>query len=201
MIMNNYNKQLFAFTNIAAHINGDLTIINTHTSKDEKLPVVKIDSKAISFTIRDNFHSINLGIELKEDFVFPYAYFYKHEDIDWYNNEILRKKGYTFDGWTEEEINDLRILRVFVKNRYWSEVSGAEKDRWLNRDKSTEWYHKDWSSTTLIEFRGMFFKAEYAFCEGMRDFEHLQPYVPGMTKFVICVDSYKKLEEIIRDMK
>lgn len=199
--MDVYSKQLLTFTNIATHVDGNLTIINTHTSKGERLPVVKIDCGNINFTIRDNFYSINLGIELEEDFVFPYAYFYEHEDMDWYNDEMLRKKDYTFEGWTEEEINDPRILRVFIKNRYWSEVSGAEKDRWLDRYKSVEWYNKDWSSTNLIKFRDMFVKAEYAFCEGMRDFEKLQPYVPGMTKFVVCVDSYKKLEEIIRDMK
>lgn len=195
-----FDNQIVNFLNIANKMISIHEIISNHTSNGYCLPVVKIKTPFVNFTLRDNFHDINIFVELTRYFEFNLIDFYDCKDEEWYLNEIQRKREYCFNGWTDEEINDPRILRVKVKkpnHSYWSVVTPEAKDRWLDRYNSTEWYTKDWSGNYLIKNESKYYLAPYCFAEGIKEDTNLQPYSKGMNRFFLYADNIEKAEEII----
>jgi hypothetical protein len=112
---------------------------------------------------------------------------YKKVDNDWYTKEMTRYKEYVFGVWTDDEINDPRILRVKRPNGNWSSISPDKKDNWLNRHISHDWFNKDWSSAQIIESDHKYL-VDWCFCQGMSEAYSCQPYDPEKrnTKFVVA---------------
>lgn len=196
-----FGNQITAFYNISNKINnGVLEIIGNHKSSGHSLPVVKIKTTLVNFTIRDNLYDINIFIDLKKGIELKLSDLYEVKNEEFYLNQIQSKREYSFGGWTDEEINDPRILRVLVQktnHSYWSEVSPKEKDRWLDRYNSTDWYTKDWSENYLIKDEDKYYLARYCFAEGIKEDTNLQPYSKGMNKFFLYANNIKKAEEHI----
>jgi len=196
-----FEQQIENFTNISNKIGGSLVVIGSHCSKSCNLPVVQIKTTDVNFTLRDNFYDINIFVELFKKVNFEYSDFYEEKDEDWYEETLNNKKYYTFRGWTEEEINDPRILRVLINSNigtFWSSVSSLEKDRWLNRYSSTEWYSKDWSSGKLIKVDNKYYLSRYCFAEGIKQDNNLQPYYIGVEEFFLYANNITKAEKLIK---
>lgn len=203
-----FNQQVNNFDKISKSINGDLNIISSHQSKGSYLPVVKIETPVVNFTLRDNFYDINIFVELLKDVDFEYSEFYEPKNQEWYEEQIEKKRSYTFENWTDEEINDPRILRVQVKkpNRsYWSVVTPEAKDRWLNRYNSTDWYKKDWSGGNLIKdgytyyltnHGYTYYLTNHCFGEGINKDNEPQVYSKGIKSFFLYADSYNLATEL-----
>ena len=151
----------------------------THNSKSIALPVIKMEKPGLGcFLLRDNFHSVNVCFLLSSaPKLAPADLFGEPLTWEWYLGVVERARGYSYKGWTEEEMADPRILRVWVKHDhadtgYWSERRGEEKDRWARRLVDTSWYTSDWSSGRLHVEGEMgpgcaFYVAEHPFCEGI----------------------------------
>ena len=170
--------QFERFKRLAASITGICRVVGTHISKSIALPVVEISTVRGYFLLRDNFHDVNLYICWDEEPPITLDDAYPCLDWDWYLNEIDRKRGYCYKGWSDEEMEDPRILRVQVTydngNTVWREVKGEEKDRWMARMTDPTWYGKDWSSGELIPDGPIgpgckFYCASYPYAEGIRD--------------------------------
>lgn len=197
-------SQLDRFTALAMDVDGTISTISAHTSKSIKLPVVEIATDECRFVLRDNFHDINLYCERAEPIVVPLASVYPSHDLAWYREQIDRKRNYSFLGWTDEEMDDARILRVFVPSvngGRWSVVSPAEKDRWLARETDPAWYGHDWSSGTLIREGDVFYEGRTAFAEGMAHLYQYQPYTPQSCRFICAVQSIDMAKAIMIAVK
>ena len=148
-----WDKQFQQASKIAASVNGSLSVVTTHTSKGITLPVVKVLTEHLSVVVRDNFYGLNLWIRSDREISLPLDEVYATKDYDWYRDQIAKKDGYTFAGWTGDEVDDPRILRVLIctgSHSYWKTVSPEEKDRWLARHYDTSWYERDWASGKLL---------------------------------------------------
>lgn len=194
--------QIAAFRGLADRMGGSCRVVETHTSKSIKLPVVEITGTHGRFLLRDNFHGWNLCCLWDFPPDLPYDEVYGARDWDWYLHQIERKRGYSFGGWTDEEMDDPRILRVQVTREngttYWKEVKGDEKDRWANRFVSTEWYTRDWSSGRILVDGPMgpgckMYVTGHCFAEGISrvvDPDALKPYEKGKQSFALeCRDA------------
>lgn len=178
-----------------------LKVIGTHRSKSIELPVIQIDIQDYCFILRDNFYNINCWIQSTKPITVPFSVFYKQYDFFWYVSEIQRAQNYLFKGWTTEEIDDPRILRVKVNN-LWRTISSQAKDRWLNRYLNTDWYRIDWSALTLIPTSSpitaitTFYKADHCYLEGIKN-TNPKHYDIGSQDFVICTQ-WTELETIVK---
>lgn len=196
-----FKQQIENFTNISNEIDGSLVVIGNHCSKSYSLPVVQIKTPVANFILRDNFYDINIFVELRKNTILEYYDLYEEKDQKWYEEILNNKRNYTFRGWTEEEINDPRILRVLINSNigtFWSSVSAMEKDRWLNRYNSTEWYSKDWSSGKIIKINNKYYLSKYCFAEGIDKDNTLQPYSMGMKEFFLYANDLKEAEKLIK---
>ena len=189
-----------------------LTVISTHTSKSIPLPVVSLRLNHGFIVLRDNFYDINMSFlwdfapDLDLEDVYP------SQDWDWYLEKISRCEGYTWRGWSEEEIADPRILRVQVRpsrgegNLYWKEVKGDVKDRWVQRFESTAWFTRDWASGTKLLVKGemgpgcKFFYAENAFAQGMENLPYgaCDIWEPGVDKGIFALPNLEAAERVAR---
>lgn len=150
-------KQLDAFQGLAADINARATVLSTHTSKSIELPVVSLWTEHGFVVLSDNFHGVSLSMWMIAKPRVSFVDVYPKRDWDWYLEQVARKRNYTFAGWSDEEMEDPRILRVQVRPRfspesppYWRSVSAEAKDAWANRMVSTDWFHTCWSSSRLL---------------------------------------------------
>lgn len=192
--------QLKNFELLAESFGVRANVIATHTSKSIDLPVVMMELKGGTVVLRDNFHDVNVAIAWRSDFTSRLlaSDLFPAHDWDWYIEQVNSCRDYTYLGWTDEEMEDPRILRVQVINPngrvYWSVVSGDEKDRWINRLIDPAWYERDWSSGYLIadgplgpncKLRRM----SCCFLQGMNDLssDMTAPWQPGMTSGALCL--------------
>lgn len=198
-----------------------LHVVSKHWSSGIALPVVRLQLKLpsnrfVSFTIRDNFYDVNVWVQLLPDMpcTLSPVVFYQLKTFEWYEAEMARKRNYCFTGWTDAEVDDPRVLRVEIRNLHgtamWREVSGAEKDRWLNRYHDTSWYKKDWSSARLIPTTGApfgatteFWYVPTCFAEGIEDLWANSPpsdYKEKSCEFIFCkpnwADAAKAIEAV-----
>lgn len=197
--------QLDAFENavtaFAARFRTTTEVIGSHRSKSIDLPVIKLATNAGEFTLRDNFHDINLMAVLRNPSTLSLEQFFAgvHEPLtwEWYLNEIDRARNYTWREWTDEEMNDPRILRVRDKRPgcdMWWEKKGEEKDRWAARLTSPAWYSRDWASDEFAWEGGFgpgvkLYRQGYAHGQGMEIKTSNRRYVKGISDFVIAVDT------------
>jgi hypothetical protein len=183
-------------------------VINTHRSGGKSLPVVKyllnIRGNNLEIVLRDNFYDVNMLVKSEVELNIPLEVLYPKKDFEWYLSEIKRKENYCYQHWTKDEVNDPRILRVKHPTGHWMEKRGDEKDRWLNRMESTEWYGCDWSSGKLIhrgnipfDVNSEFFHAQKAYSEGIN--ESAEPYTKPTKKFIYCGD-WERVMKVIEHL-
>lgn len=200
-------------------------VVNTHTSKSCKLPVIAIDTVVASYVLRDNFHDVNLVVETCAPLTLPLNVFYERVNYDEYQAIMQRCRGYTYGVWSEEEMNHPGILRVARPNGSWSEVSGREKDNWLRRNVDTTWYTKSWSSGKLLPCRSVndkieawpegtpfdastiFYQMPQCYLQGIEGlYTHvinesrdrtLPDYKPGSRFFCVCVRNAEQAKVLI----
>lgn len=198
-------NQIDAFENaviaFAARFRTTAEVVGSHRSKSIDLPVIKLVTDAGEFTLRDNFYDINLMAVLRSPSTLSLAQLFAgvREPVswEWYLNEIDRARNYTWREWTDEEMNDPRILRVRDKRSgcdIWWEKKGEEKDRWAARLTSPAWYSRDWASGESA-WEGDFgpgvklYRQDYAHGQGMEIKTSNRRYVKGISDFVIAVDT------------
>lgn len=204
-------SQFEKFRAMGEAIGEPLTVVGHHTSKSIKLPVVAFRVRNGWFVLRDNFYGLNLCCLWDFPPDLALADVYVEKDWAWYKEQIEKKQGYCFKGWTEEEINDPRILRALVTgddgSTYWSKLKdGDEKDRWLKRWSDTAWYSRDWSSGKLLTGGSLnedgtfgpgtvFYGASHAFAEGISGIvshDAQGPYEPGKSRFILDTGGYDR---------
>lgn len=166
------NHQINKMCLLGSLLETDTEIIAWHPSKGYQLPVVRYQCQGVSFTLRDNLHDTNVLVESDFEIDVSLDFFYRRLDYEWYVEQMGKKAGYTFRDWSEEELNDPRILRVKT-GKGWSSVSAEEKDVWTIRLTSTEWY-TGWSSGSLLHvgpvpfgLQSSFYLAPKAYAEGI----------------------------------
>lgn len=204
-------EQIEAFNALGVRLGADGNPISAHTSKSIKLPVVCFVINGNSFVLRDNFHDVNLLARLKGPSWLSLAGFFKGikepKDWDWYLSEIERSRGYSWREWTEEEIDDPRILRVFSgddHNRMSWAKKPEEKDRWVKRMTDPEWWSKDWSGGELT-WDGTFgpgvtiYPQYTPYAEGIpKGYATPEKYVTGSSEFLLALGTLKQAEILIR---
>jgi len=190
-----------AIVALAKRIHVTAEVVGSHSSKSIDLPVVRISTEAGAFTLRDNFHDINLMAILKSPSTLSleqlFADIQEPLSWEWYLAEIERARGYSWREWTDEEMNDPRILRVRDKRPgcdMWWEKKGEEKDRWLKRTSDPAWYGRDWSSGEFA-WDGDFgpgvklFRQDYAYAEGIKITTANRRYLKGVSDFIIATNN------------
>lgn len=210
--------QLVRFEALAGRLGVPLTVAGSHTSKSISLPVVRLFVNNNIFLLRDNFGDVNLCVLSHSKIGLSFSEMLdgvcKVLDWDWYLGEIAKCRGYTWDYFTDEEMDDPRILRVVKPHKRgnpgdkpieWT-VRADQKDRWLKRMIDPAWYCKDWSSG-MICWEGEFgpgvklFVQHHPFAEGIEKLvprKALEPYSPGTTMFALALGSMEQAELIIR---
>lgn len=211
-------QQIEEFKALAARLGVALVVVSSHTSKSIDLPVVQLKIDGNTFLLRDNFHDLNVCVQSDEPMTLTYAEMLAGVcpplTWQWYLDEIAKCRGYTWRYFTDEEMDDPRILRVF-KMHEWAKPGGKpmewkveadRKDRWIKRLTDPEWYSRDWSSGVVCwdgEFGpgATLFVQEHPFAQGIADVvpaKALEPYRPGTKMFATAVGDMTEAERLIR---
>lgn len=213
-------RQIAAFEALAERLDVELHNVSAHRSKSIELPVVKLTVRGTDFFIRDNFYDQNVCIVAPEPIDLTLSQILRDiqsaQSWDWYLNEIARCRNYTWNYFTDEEMDDPRLLRVFKLHKHakpgdkpmeWS-VNAAQKDRWLKRMTDPVWWTKDWSSGTL-SWSGAFapgveiFIQPRPYMQGIEEVvpsEASKPFQPGCRMFALALDSLTQVEALIRNI-
>lgn len=215
--------QVERFAELAGRLELPAQVVSTHSSKSIKLPVVMFEHGGKKFYVRDNFHDYNLCVVSDQPFILSVSEMLEgvqeSHSWEWYLEQMAQCRGYTWRCWTDEEIADPRILRVFkvhpnhkdnpnAKAQWW-DVRGDLKDRWLKRMTDPEWYVKDWSSGG-ISWDGEFgpgvkiFVQSHPYMQGIEEVvPHgaSEPYKPGCKHFALALGSIEQVEAVIRKLK
>lgn len=176
-------------------------VVGSHRSKSIDLPVVKLSTDGGEFTLRDNFHDVNLMAILRSPATLSleqlFAGIQEPLTWEWYLAEIERARGYSWREWSDEEMNDPRILRVRDKRPgcdMWWEKKGDEKDRWATRMTSPAWFSRDWSSGEFT-WDGDFgpgvklYRQDHAYAEGIDVTTTNRKYVKGVNDFIVATNT------------
>jgi hypothetical protein len=195
-------QQLDAFESavidLATRVRVTAEVVSSHRSKSIDLPVIKLSTDAGEFTLRDNFYDINLMAVLNSPSTLSLDQFFdgiqEPFSWEWYLAEIERARNYSWREWSDEEMDDPRILRVRDKRPgtvTWWEKKGEEKDRWSARMTHPAWYGRDWSSGELT-WDGVFgpgvklYRQDYAHAEGIEIKTSNRMYLKGVSDFIIA---------------
>jgi len=208
-------EQLTQFEALAGRLGVPLTVAGSHTSKSISLPVVQLIIDGNLFLLRDNFNDVNLCVCAGKPVMLPLAEMLegvcKPLDWNWYLKEISKCRSYTWDYFTDEEMDDPDILHVRKPHKAsggmidWNVTRGA-KDRWLQRMTDPLWYSRDWSHGEICwegEFghEATLFVQYHPFAEGLEKLvpsSALRPYFPGKRNFALSVNGMESAELIIR---
>lgn len=175
-------------------------VVSTHRSKSIELPVLHLQLRGMEVFLRDNFYDLNICFLCDEAPQLKPSSLYVAQDWDWYTHEIERKRGYSFKGWTDEQMDDETTFEVTVRhengNSYQSKVGKDEKDRWRKRMTDTSWYGQDWSSGEIIVEGEMgpgckMYRTDYAYMQGISAVVPPgagRPWMPGRTQFTIVTN-------------
>lgn len=205
--------QLDAFEKVAAGLAERLRVtamvVGSHRSKSIDLPVVAISTDAGEFTLRDNFHDVNLMAILRSPSTLSLEQFFAgvQEPLtwEWYLAQIDRARGYSWSMWSDEEMDDPRILRVRDKRAgvdIWWEKGSSEKDRWAARMSNPAWYGRDWASGELTWDGGFgpgakLFLQGHAYAEGIKVTTSNRKYVRGVSGFIIATSTLASAATLI----
>lgn len=193
-----FEKSLAA---LAKRVHVTAEVVGSHRSKSIDLPVVQISTEAGVFTLRDNFHDVNLMAILKGPSTLSLEQLFADIQApltwEWYLAEIDRARNYSWREWSDEEMSDPRILRVRDKRLgcdMWWEKKGEEKDRWAARRTSPAWFSRDWSSGEL-SWEGDFgpgvklFRQDRAYAQGNDVTTSNRVYLKGASDFIIATNT------------
>lgn len=193
--------QIRRFRELAELLGLPVMVLDTHRSKSIDLPVVTFETaRADAYvTVLDNFHEVDVhyrGHTAAPVSLTPEECHYQKLDGAAYLEEIAKCEGYSWRGWTPEEILDQRILRVQVTNEgggtWWNDArSWARKERWINRFTSAEWYSKDWSGGELIGDVAAVLadESKYLLRASSCFVNHTGPYREGATQFSLVFET------------
>lgn len=210
-------EQIDQFEKLADKFEVYPVAVGSHTSKSIELPVIELTIGNFRFLIRDNFHDLNVCVQTLGNYgpvTLPLQELFegilKPLDWDWYLGEIARCRGYSWKEWTDEEMDDPKILEVFTTRKDGTQVdwknSPEKKARWIKRLTDPEWYAHDWSSGGLT-WDGTFgpgvtlYNQQHPYAEGISALvpsEALKPYAPGKSCFALALDSFEQVELLIR---
>ena len=201
-------RQIALMEDLAAALDPDFIGIHSyHTSKSIRLPVatygwdIRIGGAPPEYTkavmmVRDNFHDLSLFVKCPTPLTLPLDLLYEQRDFEWYKLQIERCRNYCYSGWSEEELDDYRILRVHGSSKV---LNAKVKDRWMNRMVSTDWYHLDWSSARIVasgpvpfDDRTLFYPAPFSYGEGIPD--TTGPYTGPCVSFTQCYSDWDELQ-------
>lgn len=198
-------EQIDAFEAMASRLGVELEAIGKHTSKSIALPVVKLSINGSDFVMRDNFYDVNLLVKAREPVRLTLPEFFTgiYEPLDWawYLNEIARARGYSWSQYTDEEMDDPRILRARIT--YDQVKSPEEKDRWIKRMSDPAWWSNDWSGGELT-WDGSFepgvaiFSQRHPYAEGIQCDGVPTKYVQGLNSFIVALPRIEDAETVIR---
>jgi hypothetical protein len=186
---------------LAKRLRVTAEVVGSHRSKSIDLPVVKLSTDAGEFTMRDNFYDINLMAVLRGPSTLSlkqlFADIQEPLTWEWYLAEIDRARNYSWREWTDEEMNDPRILRVRDKRdgtNMWWEKKSDEKDRWQNRMSNPAWYNRDWASNEITWDDAFgpgveLFCQGHAYAEGIKVTTSNRKYLKGVSDFIIATDT------------
>lgn len=198
---NQINEFEKAVVTLAKRFRVTAEVVGSHSSKSINLPVVKLSTDAGEFTLRDNFHDINLMAILRGPSPLSLEQLFTgiQEPLtwEWYLAEIDRARNYSWLEWSDDEMNDPRVLRVRDKRPgcdMWWEKKGDEKDRWANRMSSPAWYSQDWSSCEFT-WDGDFgpgvklYRQNHAYAQGIEVKTSNRKYLKGVSDFIIATNT------------
>lgn len=203
--------QFEQFENLALSLGTTANVVGHHSSK---LPVVELCFPGGRVIIRDNFDDWNVAFQFLHPVNLPLGKVLQPMSWDWYLTEIARCGEYSWSHWSEEEIQDPRILRVQRTRKdgstYWpSPVTPEEKDRWIARMTDPSWWSTDWSSGELFVEGGMgpdfsLYLADRCFLQGMDNLlpreEDRKTYRPGAKRFVASLNGPERVLEILTEI-
>lgn len=190
------------FQDLADKLGVDATVVGTHMSKSCTLPVVRLDFPNGYVLLRDNFYDVEMAV------VWNFAPKLAYRDVygeprywTWYQEQMENCKGYSWQGWSDEELLDERITRVRRTNlgghTWWDNKTPEAKARWIKRETDPEWHTRDWASGQILwegtESFGpdaALFVATRCFLQGMEEllpFDGKGHYVHGKKEFVVSL--------------
>jgi hypothetical protein len=192
-------KQIEEFKALAERLGCEPVVVGCHTSKSIRLPVVRLCVGGCVFLLRDNFYTVEMAVSASDPVTLPMAEMLdglcEAHDWDWYLEQIAKARGYSWKGWSDEEMADWRILRVKVKHdnggEYVSKMDPDRKDRWAKRLEDPEWYSRDWAGAQITSDEpfgpgAVMFAQQHLYAEGIGDLvasEDLGPYESGKCAF------------------
>lgn len=207
--------QLEEFRELSRNLGMAFDVVGHHTSKSIRLPVVRAQEGGVRFFLRDNFYDINVCVMGCFPFEFPCAELLAgicpEHDWAWYLNEIERCRGYTWKFFSDEEMEDPRILRVRPPgSEHWYSIDPDRKDRWLRRMIDPEWWSEDWAGGTITTDDpfgpgARLFVQSRPYLEGIANHSDVQinpqatkPYRKGCSAFALAVANTTAAEALIR---
>jgi hypothetical protein len=148
-------EMIEGFARLDELVGGGGTVVGSHRSKSIDLPKLGWSDGNVAVVVLDNFFEFNLHYSGPSRYDLTYEECGYHElSYEWYLKEIEGCEGYSWKGWSEEELNDPRITRVQVQHEsggtYWKEADIGKKERWLRRFENAEWYSRDWSAGQIL---------------------------------------------------
>ena len=185
-----------------------------HISKSIRLPVVCLIHGGMRLYLRDNFYDVNVCAVAEEPLTTPLAELFdgvlQPRDWDWYMEEVGRCRGYSWKGWTDEQMDDPLLLFPGPDAPSYQTKERGEKARWVARAHNPAWYHEDWSSgritwdgmpETTSFGPGTLWIQRHPFLEGIsRLVPEAAVYKPGCTDFAIAVPDLDRAERLIRNL-
>jgi hypothetical protein len=134
--------------------------VGTHVSKSTVFPVIALrielaDRLILEVCYRNNLHDIEayvyvhspeIGAAIDADWSLAYG---EAHGKDWYAEQIARRAGYSFNGWTEAEQDDPDVLLVQRKGAWNSAHEPEAKLRWTRRRTDPSWFI-DWSGVKPV---------------------------------------------------
>lgn len=202
-------KQIESFKALAARLGARLDVVGSHCSKSIRLPVVRFSINGCHFYLRDNFYDLNLCVLAVDPIHIPLAEMfdgvYEPQTWDWYLNEIARCRGYSWREWSDEQMDDPKLLQLTSDAPSFLVKSQKEKDNWIRRMTDPTWWWTNWAGG-LISWDGDFGPGAVLWIQGhpfMQGIEDLVParanqrYAPGCSAFSLSVGSYEGAELII----
>lgn len=198
------SRQFDHFRQVVAEVN-DIAVPevgSTHTSKSIELPVMRVRYGDRSVCWLDNFHELDIhysgpviDLSYEECGYTPYT-------AERYREEMAKAAGYSWSGWSEEEILDERITRVRAPahsgGTWWNQRSPDQKARWIARLESADWFARDWSGGALLgDVPAVLAGSSPCLWHARRAFTgDLGPYTPESPQFSLVFETCTVLDRV-----
>ncbi len=201
-------EQVCKFETLSKIVRINPEIVGRHNSKSIVLPVVKFGWPNLTLILRDNFYNINMWVRSAIPIELEYCELFVEYDMEWYRQEITRSRNYSYNGWSDIQMEDPTVLCRDKNDNF--PKSKEEKQRWIDRMSSTQWYEHDWSRGRLIVMRPdgnldnepfadntKFYFSPTCFAEGMGNAGKAPHYEKGSKCFIISIDNWDNVYRIV----